>query len=253
MLSAPAAIPATMPWTFRGAFTRPGPRSRPARPPGRQAAPLGQPHHRDQPGPRHEIRVIKRGVCPGGIMRQCRVAPARFRARAPSEPRVPVDPAHGSSKPRGRLRLKLMFRFPALAGLEPALAGRVHEADVVIVRRAGPPVMGQVAGCYCPAGDVQPPLFPLFGRLGWLLGGQQVVPAERATSGLPGQQAQGVPVQRGLDLASAARPSSSARAGSSGDAAPLTGTCRTIASRRTWPGRRRCRGHRTPTGRSWTC
>lgn len=36
-------------------------------------------------------------------------------------------PAHGSSKPRGRCRLKLLlFRFPALAGLQPALAGCVH-------------------------------------------------------------------------------------------------------------------------------
>jgi hypothetical protein len=36
----------------------------------RQAAAPGQGHHRDQAGPRHEIRVIKRCVRPGGIMRQ---------------------------------------------------------------------------------------------------------------------------------------------------------------------------------------
>jgi hypothetical protein len=44
----------------------------------------------------------------------------------PSEPCVRVNPAHGSSKPRGRCRPKLVFRFPALAGLQPAQAGCVH-------------------------------------------------------------------------------------------------------------------------------
>jgi hypothetical protein len=78
---------------------------------------------------------------------------------------------------------------PALAGLEPAVAGRVHEAGLVIVRRAGAPVLGEIAGGYRPAGDVQPPPLPLLRRLGWLLGGQQTVPAERAQSGLSGQQA----------------------------------------------------------------
>ena len=67
--------------------------------------------------------------------------------------------------------------FPALAGLQPALAGCVHEAGLVIVAGAGSPVVGEVAGGYCPAGDVQPPLFPLFGGLGWLTGGDQGVPA----------------------------------------------------------------------------
>ena len=60
------------------------------------------------------------------------------KVRAPSEPCVPVDPAHGSSKPRGRRGVKC--RFPGLAGLEPALAGDVHEAGLVIFRRTGPAV-----------------------------------------------------------------------------------------------------------------
>ena len=66
----------------------------------------------------------------------------------------------------------LLFRFPALAGLQPALAGCVHQAGLVIAAVAGPPVVGEIAGGYRPAGDVQPPPFPLFGGLGWLTGGQ---------------------------------------------------------------------------------
>ena len=65
----------------------------------------------------------------------------------------------------------LMFRFPALAGLQPALAGCVYQAGLVIAAGAGPPVVGEIAGGYRPAGDVLPPLLPLPGRLGWLVGG----------------------------------------------------------------------------------
>ena len=103
--------------------------------------------------------------------------------------------------------MKLWVRFPALAGGEPALAGGVHEACPVTVWRARPPVVDEVAGGYRPAGDVQPPSFPLAGRLRWLLSGQQVVPAQRAAPVLPGEQAQGVPVERGLACAVADWPS----------------------------------------------
>jgi hypothetical protein len=61
----------------------------------------------------------------------------------------------------------LLFWFPALAGLQPALAGCVYQAGLVIVAGAGPPVVGEIAGGYRFAGDVQPPLFPLLGGLGW--------------------------------------------------------------------------------------
>ena len=64
-----------------------------------------------------------------------------------------------------------MFWFPALAGLQLALAGCVHEAGLVITAGAGSPVVGEVAGGYRPAGDMQPPLLPFAGRLGRLLGG----------------------------------------------------------------------------------
>ncbi len=94
----------------------------------------------------------------------------------------------------------LLFWFPALAGLQPALAGCVYQAGLVIVAGAGPPVVGEIAGGYRFAGDVQPPLFPLLGGLGWLIGVQQGVPAQRTCPVLPGEQAQGVAVQRGFDL-----------------------------------------------------
>src|SRR6266487_5839977 len=110
--------------------------------------------------------------------RNSRVAPARCRAGAPSEPCVPLVAAHGSSKPRGRCRLKC--GFPALADVERPLAGCVHEAGLVTVGRAGSAVVGEIAGGYRLAGDLQPPPFPLLGGLGWLIGGEQVVSAERA-------------------------------------------------------------------------
>ncbi len=67
--------------------------------------------------------------------------------------------------------------FPARAGVEPALAGCVHEAGLVTVGRAGSAVVDEVAGGYRLAGDVQLPPFPLPGGLGWLAGGQQRLPA----------------------------------------------------------------------------
>ncbi len=75
--------------------------------------------------------------------------------------------------------------LPALAGMERPLAGCVHKAGLVFVGWAWSAV-GEIAGGYRPAGDVQPPLFPLLGRLGWLVGGEQVVSAERAGPVLPG-------------------------------------------------------------------
>jgi hypothetical protein len=58
--------------------------------------------------------------------------------------------------------------FPALAGVERPLAGCVHEAGLVTVGGAGP-VVGEIAGRYRPAGDLQPPSFPLLGGLGRLI------------------------------------------------------------------------------------
>lgn len=76
--------------------------------------------------------------------------------------------------------------FPALADVERPLAGCVHEAGLVTVGWAGFPVVGEIAGGYRLAGDLQPPPFPLLGGLGWLAGAEEVVSAERAAPVLPG-------------------------------------------------------------------
>jgi hypothetical protein len=46
----------------------------------------------------------------------------------------------------------------------------------------------------------QPPAFSILGGLGRLVGGEQVIPAERTAAVLPGEQTQVVAVQRGFDL-----------------------------------------------------
>ena len=113
-----------------------------------------------------------------------RLAGAHCYAPAPKNRACGSVPAHRASKPRGRGGSKC--RVPALAGLQLALGGRVCQASLVISGRAGPPVVDEVAGGYRRLGDVQPPSFPLLGGIGWLVGGQQVVPAERAQPVLPG-------------------------------------------------------------------
>ena len=141
------------------------------------------------------------GVVDGGLgperPAERRVGPAGCPAGAPSEPCVPLIAAHGSSKPRGRAGW-LCWVLPA----ERARSPRWQEACTRRVWSpsawAGSPVVDKVAGGYRLAGDLQPPPFPLFGGLGWLIGGQQVVPAERAPRVLPGQQAQGVRCRAGV-------------------------------------------------------
>src|SRR6266536_2854199 len=126
-----------------------------------------------------------------------RVAGAHCCAPAPSEPCMRLIGAHGSSKPRGRCGLACWH--PARAGFELASAGGVSQAGSVAVRHAAPVVGDEVLGTYLPAGDAQPPAFPLLWGLGRLVGGEQVVPAEWAATGLSAEQAQVVAVQRGFD------------------------------------------------------
>jgi len=76
----------------------------------------------------------------------------------------------------------------------------VHEADVTIVRWARSPVVDEVVRGYRLKGDLLPPSFPVVRGLRRLIGGEQMVPAERTTRVLPGEQAQGVVVQWGLGL-----------------------------------------------------
>ena len=66
--------------------------------------------------------------------------------------------------------------------------------------------MDEVVSDYRLPGDLQPPAFPLVGRLWWLIGGEQLVPAEGAAAVLPGEQAQRVAIQRGFDASSPSGP-----------------------------------------------
>ena len=68
------------------------------------------------------------------------------------------------------------------------------------MRWARSPVVDEVVRGYRLAGDLLPPSFPVVRGLRRLIGGEQMIPAERTARILPGEQAQGVIVQRGLDL-----------------------------------------------------
>ena len=89
----------------------------------------------------------------------------------------------------------------------PAVAGGVYQAGLVIVwLQAGSSVVNEVVRGDRRAGELQPPPFPLLGRLGRLPGEQKMVPAKRAKSVLPGEQAHRVAVQRRFDLPSPVGP-----------------------------------------------
>ena len=132
-----------------------------------------------------------------GTSRIGRVGPADCSAGAPSELLVRLSPQAAQASRKGGSGLRCCV--PALADTVFASAGSVNKAGLVTVRWVGSPVMDQVVRDYCLPGDLQPPSFPLAGGFGWLIGGQQFVPAERASAVLPGEQAQRVAIQRGFD------------------------------------------------------
>jgi hypothetical protein len=88
-----------------------------------------------------------------------------------------------------------------VAGVQPVSAGAVDQAGLVTVRWVGSSVVDKVVRRYRLPDDQQPPSFPFPGRFRWLIGAQQLVPAEGASTVLPGKQAQGMAVHRGFDLA----------------------------------------------------
>ena len=69
---------------------------------------------------------------------------------------------------------------------EAAVAGGVHKACSVPVQRAASPMMDEVVGGDCSPGDAQLPSLPLVWGLRRLVGDEQVVPAERTATVLPG-------------------------------------------------------------------
>src|SRR5262249_39069620 len=85
-------------------------------------------------------------------------------------------------------------------GFGPRRGGGGARGGVVVGGRGGGPGGGGGVGGCVPPGGGRPPSFPLLGGVGWLAGGQRVVPAGRAQPVLPGQQAQRVVAERGLDL-----------------------------------------------------
>ena len=124
-------------------------------------------------------------------------SPGALLRRGPLRTARAAFTASSSSKPRDGPGLQCCA--PASAGLVLALAGGVRKAGGVLARRTRPSVMDEVVSDYRLPGDLQPPAFPFVGRLRWLIGGEQLVPAEGAAAVLPGEQTQRVAIQRGFD------------------------------------------------------
>src|SRR4029079_7763319 len=140
-----------------------------------QRVPAGQRHQDEEPGGPLDQRR-DRGLAvladhqsgsPGALLRRGPLRTARAAFTASS-----------SSKPRDGPGLQCCAS--ASAGLVLALAGGVRKAGGVLARRARSSVMDYVVSDYRLPGDLQPPAFPFVGRLGWLIGGEQLVPAEGA-------------------------------------------------------------------------
>jgi hypothetical protein len=78
------------------------------------------------------------------------------------------------------------------------VAAGVYQACRVPVRGVISPVVGEMIGGDGSFDHVQPPALPLVRGLRWLVGGEQVIPAQGAAAVLLGQQVQ---VVAGLQLA----------------------------------------------------
>ena len=174
---------------------------------------------------RFRTRVITNGVIPslhidykntkikqyhkeGRALRTGRVAATHCCTAAPSGPCMRV-PAHtAQAGPSGCSGRPLLFHGASCCpgGASGPDTGRVYEVCSSVARRAGRAVVGQVVHFDRLLCDPLEPPFPALGGLGWLVEVQEVVPAQGAPSRLPGEQADGVGVQRGFDLPSALGP-----------------------------------------------
>ncbi len=136
-----------------------------------------------------------------------RVGGAHCCAPPPSGPcgRVPAHTAQaGREGGSGWLQLGVPCHRPGVSG---TAAGEVYEVCSLTARRgAGRAVVDQVVRLDRLLRHPQEPPLPALGGLGWLVGGQQVLPAQGAPPILLGQQAHGVGVQWGFDLAATLRP-----------------------------------------------
>src|SRR2546430_10151656 len=120
-----------------------------------------------------------------------------------------------------------------------------------LVRRACPPVGDDVLPGHRFAGGAMP-LLPFLGAVGFAVGVQEQVVADRAAAVLAAEQAQGAGFERGC-ACGAGWPST--RFGWGRRGTPHRGGVGAGRwwSRRLWVGRRRCRGRRTPSGPAWPC
>ena len=151
---------------------------------------------------------IKQYLRDGRALRVGRVAATHCCAAAPSGPCMRV-PAHtAQAGPSGCSGRPLLFHGASCCpgGASGPDTGGVYEVCSSVARRAGRAVVGQVVHFDRLLGDPLEPPFPALGGLGWLVEVQEVVPAQGALSRLPGEQADGVGVQRGFDLPSALGP-----------------------------------------------
>src|SRR5207247_2436799 len=118
--------------------------------------------------------------------------------RGPPAPGPPQDractcPAHAAQASRwGGSGLLLHHGVSGRPGrMSAPVAGGVYEVCSLAACGPGRVVVDQVIRRDRPLDDLQEPAFPALGGLGWLVWGQQVLPAEAAPAVLPGQQAHG--------------------------------------------------------------
>ena len=152
--------------------------------------------------------AIKQYHKEGRALRTGRVAATHCCAAAPSGPCMRV-PAHtAQAGPSGCSGRPLLFHGASCCpgGASGPDAGGVYEVCSSVARRAGRAVVDEVVHFDRLLGDPLEPPFPALGGLGWLVEVQEVVPAPGAPSVLPGEQADGVRVQREFDLPSALGP-----------------------------------------------
>ena len=148
---------------------------------------------------RSEVELL--GSLPGVETRTAEVILAELGSRgallrpAPSEPCVRLVDAHGSSKPRGRCGVlaSCVCGLGARGGRRRVSSGFGHRPACRF--RPG----GRGSRRRSPCGPRSATTVPTPLRIGVLVGGEQWIAAERTAPGLPGEQAQVVAVERGLD------------------------------------------------------
>jgi hypothetical protein len=149
------------------------------------------------------------------------------KAGAPSGPRMPLIAARGPSKPLGRFRSSAARCSPPAGAFAP-VAGGVYEVCSLAACGAGRVAVDQVVRLDRLPGDLQEPVLPALGGLGWLVGVSRFSPHRLHRPSCLDSRRTVQESSGGLTFwrRCAQYP---AWAGSSGDAPPLTRVCRTIS------------------------